>query len=43
MKDCSKVITLEDIMGIDAPTAEPEDDPAYHQEFIRQMRMTEQL
>lgn len=43
MKDCSQVITLEDIMGIDAPTAEPEDDPAYHQEFIRQMRMTEQL
>ena len=30
-------------MGIDAPTAEPEDDPAYHLEFIRQMRMTEQL
>jgi hypothetical protein len=43
MQDCSNVITLEEIMGNDAPTADQEDDPAYHEEFIRKMRMTEQL
>lgn len=46
IKNAPNVITLEDILGDkDAPTAEDAamDQDDYHQEFIRQMRMNEQL